>query len=73
MSYPWLHDSEMAAACAEHEAGDLLGEDGRAFQRRLQAALDAGPEFRAWAARTYLERWEAGRPAAEPAEPEAGG
>jgi hypothetical protein len=73
VSYPWLHDSEMAAARAEHAAGDLPGEDGRAFQRRLEASAGADPEFRAWAARAYLERWGAGRPAAEPAGPEAGG
>jgi hypothetical protein len=66
VSYPWLHDSEMDAARAEHAAGDLLGDDGRAAQRRMEAALDADPEFRAWADAKYLDRWGVPRPHPEP-------
>lgn len=68
MSYPWISDSEMDAARAEHEAGDTLGDDGRASQRRIDAALGRDPEFRAWADVKYLERWGTPRPQAEPDE-----
>jgi hypothetical protein len=61
VSYPWIHESETAAAHAEHDAGDLLGEEGRRFQRRVEAALEADPDFRAW--RTP-GTWSGGAPSA---------
>ncbi|HVT67209.1 MAG TPA: hypothetical protein VHF26_05635 [Trebonia sp.] len=61
----WLHDSEIAAARAEHEAGDILDSEGRAWQQRLEARLEADPEFAAWADRKYLERWGVPRPGAQ--------
>jgi hypothetical protein len=65
MSYPWIHESEMDAARAEAEAGDLLGDEGRAFQQQLEAGLEADPEFRAWADAKYLERHGTERPRPE--------
>lgn len=56
MSYPWIHESEMKAARAEHEAGDLLSEEGRAFRWRIEAAFEADPGFRAWADQKFAER-----------------
>jgi hypothetical protein len=56
MGYPWVHESEMDGARAEAEAGDLLGDEGRAFQARIEASLEPDPEFRAWADAKYLER-----------------
>jgi hypothetical protein len=69
MSYPWIHESEIDAARAEAEAGDILGDEGRAFQRRIEASLEADPEFRAWADAKHLERWGHRRVLPEP-EPE---
>ena len=40
MTYPWLSESEMAATRAEHNVGDLLGDEDRAAQRELDAALE---------------------------------
>jgi hypothetical protein len=57
MSYSWLSESEMDAARAQHEAGELLDDDGRVFQRRIDDALERDPEYREWADRQYLERW----------------
>lgn len=71
MSYSWIHDSEMDVARAEAAAGDILGEEGREFQRNLEQRLEADPEFRAWADRKHLERYGAERPHPE-AELEAG-
>jgi hypothetical protein len=71
VSYPWIHESEMDAARAEAAAGDVLGDEGRAFQARIEAALEADPEYRAWADAKYLERWGHQRPDPE-AEAEAG-
>jgi len=41
MSESWIHQSEMNAARAEYEAGDILGNEGRAFQQRIEAVLEA--------------------------------
>jgi hypothetical protein len=56
MSQP-IHESEIAAARAEHDAGDLLGKDGREFQRRLEISLERDPQFRQWADQKHRERW----------------
>ncbi len=66
MSFPPIHESEMAVARAEHEAGDILGEDGQAFQHRIEAALETDPDYRAWADAKYQERWGRERPHPEP-------
>jgi hypothetical protein len=71
MSYPWLHESEMSAARAEHEAGAILSEVDRDYQRRLEARLESDPDFRAWADARYLERRGTERPHADAVEPEA--
>jgi hypothetical protein len=57
VTYPWLSESEMAATRAEYDVGDLLGDEDRAAQRELDAALERDPEFAAWADQRYLERW----------------
>jgi hypothetical protein len=61
----------MAAARAEHDAGDLLGNEGRAFQDRRDAALERDSEYAAWADRRYLERWGVPRPPGRNTRPEA--
>ena len=71
MTYPWLSESEMAAARAEYDVGDLLGDEDRAAQRELDAALERDPEFAAWADQRYLERWGVPRP--HPPGPDAAG
>jgi len=71
MSESWIHESEMDAARAEHEAGDIPGDEGRAYQRQLEERLEADPEFRAWADAQYLERHGAERPHPEIEDPEA--
>jgi hypothetical protein len=66
VSYPWIHVAEMAAARAEAAAGDVLGDEGRAYQRQIGEGLEADPEFRAWADAKYMDRYgiPRGRPAA---------
>jgi hypothetical protein len=71
VSYPWLHDSEMNAARAEREAGDILSDTDRADQRRLEARLETDPDFRAWADARYFERWGIERPQPGTGDPEA--
>jgi len=66
MSYPWIHESEMDAARAEAEAGDILGDGGREFQQQLESRLEADPEFRAWADAKYRDRHGIERPHPEP-------
>ena len=65
MSYPWISDSEIDAARAEHDAGDILGDEGRANQRRIDETLERDPEWRAWADAKHLERWGVPRPRRE--------
>lgn len=72
MSYPWIHESETAAAHAEHDAGDLLGEEGRRIQRRVEAALEVDPGLPRLADARFLERWGTERPHPEADAPEAG-
>lgn len=43
MSYPWIHESELAAARAEYEAGDILDHEGRAEQRRIEELMERDP------------------------------
>ena len=64
MRYPWIHASEMAAAHAEAAAGDILGDEGRAYQRQIDEGLEADPEYRAWADSKYMDRY--GIPRARP-------
>ena len=45
---------------------DLLGDEGRAVQRRIEAALDRDPDYRAWAAAKHLDRWGTEHPHPEP-------
>jgi hypothetical protein len=71
MSFPWIHESEMDAERAAAAAGDILGDAGRAEQRKIDEMLERDPEFRAWADAKYLERWGIPRPHPE-AEMEAG-
>jgi hypothetical protein len=66
VSYPWLHDNETTGARAGHEAGDNPGEDGRLCQHKLEAPLEADPEFRAWADQKYPGQRRTRRPAAGP-------
>lgn len=66
MSFPWISESELDTAEAEHEAGDILGDDGRADQRKIDTMLEHDPEFRAWADHRYAERWGTPRPTREP-------
>jgi len=71
VSYPWVHESEMNAARAEHEAGAILTDADRAYQHRMEARLESDPDFRAWADARYFQRWGTERPHPGAVQPEA--